>query len=118
MICKTVKVRKDHRCDMCAGIIRKGQLCEYSSGRYPVFDENDDQCGVEYSKGYSHLEPCRGLLLAASSLKKAIQECSRGLHEYEEEYVLDHYVDCHAVGVGTGEYFCVNCHKKRENHEK
>lgn len=55
---KIVKTRKDHTCDMCNEIIPKAKKAMFYSGRSPKYDNNEKQIGIEYFKGYFHLEEC------------------------------------------------------------
>lgn len=52
-----IKVRKDHICDNCNGIIKKGELAVFQSGRYPRYKVgicDEEQIGIEYWKSYIH----------------------------------------------------------------
>lgn len=51
---KIVKTRKDHQCCVCSEPIKAGSLANYSESKSPVFDQNDWQIGIEYSKYYQH----------------------------------------------------------------
>ncbi len=53
-----IKVRKDHKCDNCNVIIKKGELAIYQEGRSPTYSEGDYQediqTGIYYWKSYIH----------------------------------------------------------------
>lgn len=54
-----IKVRKDHKCDNCNVVIKKGELAIFQSGRYPRYKDGDQygngvQIGIEYWKSYIH----------------------------------------------------------------
>ncbi len=58
-----IKVRKDHKCDNCNVIIKKGELAVFQSGRAPRYETDEShgdvfgegpQIGVEYWKSYIH----------------------------------------------------------------
>ena len=49
-----VKVRKDHTCDYCHEIIKKGELADNHRGRLPVYNEDNVQVGIEYFNIYYH----------------------------------------------------------------
>lgn len=52
---KTVKTRKEHKCEQCNQTILKGEYATFYSVKTPKFDSNDIQIGIEYFKGYLHL---------------------------------------------------------------
>lgn len=107
---KTVTARKDYNCTRCSGVIRNGQKHIHESLRVSVVDDNEDQVGIEYLNFRLHLnDRCDGRLIYSCNPKAMIKDCSMGRHEFIEERVIDDYVGCHAVWVGTGEYFCANC---------
>jgi hypothetical protein len=54
-----VKTRKDHKCDACGIIIKKGDKAFYWEAKTARFAEGDfdgKQIGVEYHKGWVHIE--------------------------------------------------------------
>lgn len=111
MIEKIVKAKKEHTCTRCGGVIRKGNSYKYYSGRQPKFaDDHETQIGIEFFTDRVCLnDVCDGMLKYVNDPKKYLQKCAKGLHEYEQSYEFDHYVDCHRVYVPTCDYFCVNC---------
>jgi len=51
---KLVKTRKEHKCDYCFEIIPKGDTAIFMSYRGAVYDDGDNQIGIEYLKFYFH----------------------------------------------------------------
>jgi len=49
---KTVKVRKNHNCDSCTGLIHKGETALFDSYKTGRYDDNDKQIGIEFSRYY------------------------------------------------------------------
>lgn len=56
-----VKVRKEHECAFCGGIIRIGEMADFESGKSARFDKDDNQIGIRYWKCYLHIgwDKCR-----------------------------------------------------------
>ncbi len=61
---KIVRVRKDRICDACLKRIKKGELCNFYSGRNPRYNDDDEQIGIEYFHGWLHRDSnaCMDLL--------------------------------------------------------
>ena len=58
---KIVTARKDHICDHCLGIIKKGEKYKYWEARVPRFEDGNPyeiQVGIEFWKGRLHLSEC------------------------------------------------------------
>jgi len=54
-----VKIRKDHICDACGIVIPKGSKALYYEAKSARFAEGDfygEQIGIEYHKGWVHVE--------------------------------------------------------------
>lgn len=51
---KTVKARKDHKCDICDGAIKKGELYDYQEMKVPNYDSDDMQIGIHFHKWRTH----------------------------------------------------------------
>lgn len=109
---RKIKAAKNHTCDRCNGVIRKGNLHKIIEGKEPVLDENDDQTGIWYYRFRAHLnDNCDGVLKYVEDPKKYLEHCIFGRHEFQEIQELDDYVGCHPVYIPTGNYICVNCFK-------
>ncbi|MCP4987275.1 MAG: hypothetical protein GY928_14850 [Colwellia sp.] len=108
------KARKEYKCDVCNGIIRKGNKYVNRKYKTPRYDKNENQIGIEYLNHKTHIDYCGGLIVGmkAEEAKLILQNCRRGKHNYIEAQVFDHYVGCWPVGGPTGEYFCEWCGKQ------
>jgi len=88
---KIVKARKDHECESCQQLIKKGELYELLKARIPKFDDKDNQIGIEFIKIKCH----RKELYCFWS-----DDCKKGNHK--EMY----YTDNHPDSRNYGDTFC------------
>ena len=54
-----VKTRNNHLCAVCGVVIPKGEKAFYWETRSPKYSDdyfNEKQIGIEYSKGWDHIE--------------------------------------------------------------
>ncbi len=47
-----IKCHKPHKCDYCGHEIQKGEQARYYEGRAPRYDDNDNQVGISYYRGW------------------------------------------------------------------
>ena len=74
---KIVKARKNHICDHCSDIIRKGELYIYESGREADFDDEYNQCGVIFWKSRRHNRECMDKISWKPEPKNYLKNCTR-----------------------------------------
>lgn len=49
---RRVKTRKAHDCSFCGRGIPVGELARFYEGRYPRYDDNEVQIGIEYMRDW------------------------------------------------------------------
>jgi len=62
---KIVKIRKPRKCPFCEGMMNVGEMAAYYEERYPKYNDDDIQIGIEYFKGWYHanIDMCEKNLL-------------------------------------------------------
>lgn len=50
--------RKQYKCDMCNGIIKKGEIYSHYTGKAPREDKDGVQIGIEYYSSRMHAKDC------------------------------------------------------------
>lgn len=62
MTVKTVKVRKEHKCDVCQSTIKPGETADHLKTRVPTGAPDEgwgfSQDGIKYLSAYRHTTPC------------------------------------------------------------
>ena len=79
---KEIKARKEWICDKCGGVIHKGEVYCLEESRFPKYDDNDNQIGVEFYKHRYHNRECINALLYVGNPKVYIENCSKGIHSW------------------------------------
>jgi len=102
-----VKARKSHKCNICNGIIRKGQFYHLEKSRSARYNEDDIQIGIEYCTLKTHISNCWPRLteFTINQIRHVLKKCNYGRHEFEESYNSDGY----SYSEPTGEFYCKWC---------
>lgn len=93
---KRIKARKEHHCDSCDGIIKKGENYDLLDTRIPKFDDKDNQIGIEFFKLRCHPKELNCYWP---------DECKKGNHK--ELYYTDNHPD--SRNYGDTVCYCENC---------
>lgn len=78
---KLVKGRKVYNCIVCEGDIQIGEIHFIFNDRIPVFDENENQTGVEFISHRYHNKNCAPKLLYTYNAKEVLKKCRKGIHK-------------------------------------
>lgn len=101
-----IKTRKPHDCCFCGESIPAGSIAYYSEGRYPKYDDDDNQIGIEFVRSWGH-----PLEMLCANEEPQRSRCLAGEHSFEVETEHDHDIDGGRikVGVPTGNEYCSHC---------
>lgn len=112
-----VKARKIHVCDICNGLIQKGQKHIHGTGREPKYDHDYNQVGIEYINYRRHLDDCYPYLLQfdINTVRDIFNKCRKKQHDWVEEFIPSLWYNEDGSGDYTGEYFCSRCGIYKDN---
>ena len=93
MITTIVKARKIHKCDCCNGNIQKGEKYRLRKERYPRYDDDENQIGVQFIQFREHKKDCYPRLLNFEDAKNILKNCNFGIHLPTYDMNPDSYDD-------------------------